>query len=337
MKIVKKMTAFILLETIVSILTLTLFLILDSYRIPTFIIFSFQMLLIVYFFSAIHKPIIRFLQLLHQCMENGSATHELLQHAPKNTAFNVEVSDVVNNYTEHAIRHNYRTIHDKQAELAALQSQINPHFLYNTLDCIRGQALLENNHSIALMVEALGNLFRYSISRKGELVTLREELANVQNYMMIQRYRFDNRFTLQIDIKPEDEVSYECSIPKLIIQPIIENAIYHGLKEKLEGGIVRIEVILFNHNLVLLISDNGEGMDPQVLSELNKNIRSSSKFFDRYEHTSNGNNGIALANIHKRLQLLFGEKYGLQVFSTLNQGTDVEIMLPARFEREIGL
>lgn len=337
MKMIKKMTAFIWAEVIACILTLALLLFIDSHRMLVVVVLLFQIALIIYSFTTIYRPIVRFMQLLHRCMENGSATHELLQQASKNTAFYAEVSNVINNYTEHAIRHNYKTIHDKQAELAALQSQINPHFLYNTLDCIRGQALIENNNSIAVMVEALGNLFRYSISRKGELVTLRDELANVQNYMMIQRYRFDNRFSLQINVNPEDEISYECSIPKLIIQPIIENAIYHGLKEKLEDGIVSIEVTLFHHNLVLLISDNGEGMEPEVLSELNKNIRSNSKFFDHYNHNSSKNTGIALANIHKRLQLLFGEKYGLQVFSTLNQGTDVEILLPARFERETGL
>ena len=234
---------------------------------------------------------------------------------------------------EERTRKNSAEVFDKQAELTALQSQINPHFLYNTLESVRGQALIDGNTEIAKMMEALSAFFRYSISRKGSLVTLRDELNNIQNYMMIQRYRFNNRFSLEIFIDEEDEEAYDYKIPKLIIQPVVENAIFHGLEERLEGGKVTIEVIVTEKNLIITVSDNGKGVDGRTLAELNERIHSG------YTEQKNGrqltNTGIGLPNIHKRIQLLFGEEYGLSIYSTLNQGADVEITIPARYERNV--
>ena len=215
---------------------------------------------------------------------------------------------------------------------AALQSQINPHFLYNTLDSIRGQALVENNIEIARMVEALAGFFRYSISRKGELVRLRDEIFNVQNYMKIQQYRFANRFLLEIEIEKEDEIAYECLVPRLIIQPIVENSINHGLKEMLDNCIIKIQVVLTNNNLILTISDNGDGIESDVLDEINNSIKSTEQFFEKKPQSKSTGKGIALTNINKRIQLFFGEEYGLSLYSTKNVGTDVEILLPANYE-----
>lgn len=223
---------------------------------------------------------------------------------------------------------------DKEAQLAALQSQINPHFLYNTLESIRGQALIDDNIEIAKMMEVLSSFFRYSISRSGKLVTLREELANIQNYMIIQRYRFDNRFSLEIIIDEEDEKALDYFIPKLIIQPMIENAIFHALEEHMDGGKVIIEVIVTEKNLILTVSDNGKGIEPEILEELNRKIHSSNQLPEKDDENKHRNTGIGLPNIHKRIQLLFGMEYGVSVYSTLNQGTDVEITIPINEQRE---
>jgi two-component system sensor histidine kinase YesM len=182
------------------------------------------------------------------------------------------------------------------------------------------------------MVEALASFFRYSISRKGNLVTLRDELNNIDNYMMIQRYRFNNRFSLEIIIDEEDESAYDILIPKLIVQPVVENAIFHGLEEKTEGGKITIEVILTEQNLILTISDNGVGMSPQQLNKLNEKIHSG----DAGQEETKGNyrnTGIALPNIHKRIQLLYGEEYGVNIYSTEGMGTDVELTIPISRER----
>lgn len=257
---------------------------------------------------------------------------ELLGDAP----YMEKIRGVMERYAAQKIRENSAQIFDKQTELTALQSQINPHFLYNTLESIRGQALMDDNVEIARMVEALAAFFRYSISRKGNLVTLRDELANIDNYMLIQRYRFNNRFSMEVIIDEEDEAAYDFLIPRLIIQPVVENAIFHGLEEKLEDGKVIIEVIVTEKNLIITISDNGKGIDRETLRQLNAKIRSRDIKLEDGAKTNQRNTGIALPNIHKRIQLLYGEDYGVNIYSTPGQGTDVEITIPVNDGRDRG-
>jgi two-component system sensor histidine kinase YesM len=262
-------------------------------------------------------------------------TEEELNKITENIPYMKQVKYLVDKFASRKTRKNSAKIFDKQTELTALQSQINPHFLYNTLESIRGQALIDDNYEIAKMVEALAAFFRYSISRKGNLVTLRDELVNINNYMLIQRYRFNNRFSLEIIIDEEDEAAYDFLIPRLIIQPVIENAIFHGLEEKLEGGKVIIEVIVTDSNLIITISDNGKGISGQELKMLNERIQSSDMQLEDGNSNKQRNTGIALPNIHKRIQLLFGEEYGVNVYSTAGLGTDVEITIPAAYERSV--
>lgn len=292
-------------------------------------------LVTAYLFWMVIKPIIDSEKIINFCI-NRDINDDLQwkQLAEKNVIFE-KIEPIIEKRVAQKTHENYVEMFDKEAKLTALQSQINPHFLYNTLESIRGQALIDDNVEIAKMVEALSSFFRYSISRKGNLVTLRDELANIQNYMMIQRYRFNNRFSLEIFIDEEDEEAYDYLVPKLIIQPVIENAIFHGLEERLEGGKVEIEVIVTENNLILTVSDNGIGMDNKSLTELNNRIHAINTAIEETEKYKELHTGIALPNIHKRIQLLFGKEYGLNVYSTLNQGTDVEIMIPANYERNI--
>ncbi len=246
-----------------------------------------------------------------------------------------ELRIILDKYVSAQTRLSQAQIYDKQTELTALQSQINPHFLYNTLESIRGQALIDDNPEIAQMVEALASFFRYSISRnQSNLVTLRDELTNIRNYMLIQQYRFNNRFSLEVCIDEEDEAAYDYLVPRLIIQPVIENAIFHGLEDVKSGGVVTIEVMLTQTTMILMISDNGKGMNSTRLKELNAKIHSEDLQLreDSEEQKNHRNTGIALPNIHKRIQLLFGPEYGVTVYSTEGQGTDVEITVPADFK-----
>jgi len=279
------------------------------------------------FYYLIIRPLVIFEKALDLCISNDTDSEDALNKVPRNTWFIKRIKVLVAKCSNQKIRENSAIVFDKQAELTALQSQINPHFLCNTLESIRGQALLDGNKEIAKMMEALASFFRYSISRRGNFVTLRDELNNIKNYMMIQSYRFNNRFSLEIIIEEDDEKAYDYLIPRLILQPVVENAIYHGLEELPEGGKVVIEVTLTENILILTVSDNGKGMDAKTLSALNARIHSAD--MDKGENGT----GIALPNIHKRIQLLFGEEYGVNVYSTLNQGTDVEIILPANYER----
>ena len=245
-----------------------------------------------------------------------------------------EIESVIELRVADQIEYNSSKIYDKQIEINALQSQINPHFLYNTLESIRGQALMDNNDEIAIMVEALAMFFRYSISGKGNLVPLRDELASINNYIIIQRYRFNNRFSLEILIDEEDEMAYDFYVPRLMIQPIVENAIFHGLEEVEKDGKVRIEVIVTDQNLIITVSDNGKGMTREYLEKLNQSIKTFSSDDEDSDLLGGRKMGIALANINKRICLLFGAEYGLNIYSTLGQGTDVEILIPIKQTRE---
>ncbi len=271
-------------------------------------------------------------------MVGGEKGADEMSRGGVRTAYEEELGALIDQSVSSAMRLSRAEIYDKQTELTALQSQINPHFLYNTLESIRGQALLDGNPEIARMVEALSSFFRYSISRnQSNLVTLREELSNIENYMLIQRYRFNNRFSLEVLIDEEDEAAYDYLIPRLIIQPVIENAIYHGLENMKSGGRITIEVILTGRTMILMISDNGRGMSSAELQKLNGRIRApGTQLMDgggEEEPGRHRNTGIALPNIHKRIQLLFGSEYGVTVYSTEGMGTDVEITVPADFKR----
>ncbi|MEF2767486.1 MAG: sensor histidine kinase [Dorea phocaeensis] len=295
-----------------------------------------QLGILLYGLFIIVRPLRRMAELLEELEESG-CSEERIRGEEERLPFIKQIYSLMNQYAAARTVKNSAQILNKQTELTALQSQINPHFLYNTLESIRGQALVDDNLEIAQMVEALSSFFRYSISRKGNLVTLRDELANIENYMMIQRYRFNNRFSLEVILDEEDEAAYDFLIPRLIIQPVVENAIFHGLEEKLEGGKVTIEVIVTDQNLILTISDNGKGMNGEKLKELNARIQSDEVILDEEAKETQRNTGIALPNIHKRIRLLFGEAYGVNIYSTQGQGTDVEITIPANYKQERGL
>ncbi|MED9881598.1 MAG: histidine kinase [Blautia sp.] len=300
----------------------------------TFIlIFVLAAITLTYVLLVLIKPLDMFEKYIKDCLE-GELDEKKVRNIPANIPFLYQISQLMEKYAALKTKKNTAQIFDKQTELTALQSQINPHFLYNTLECIRGQALLDDNIEIAKMVEALSSFFRYSISKKGNLVTLRDELANIENYMLIQRYRFNNRFSMEIIIDEEDEAAYDFLVPRLIIQPVIENAIFHGLEERMEDGIVSIEVIVTDLDMIITISDNGKGIDCEELEELNNRINANDMELDDKNKSNQINTGIALPNINRRIRLLFGKEYGVNVYSTLGKGTDVEIIIPANYKRE---
>lgn len=218
-------------------------------------------------------------------------------------------------------------IFQKQTELLALQSQINPHFLYNTLDTIRGQALIDQNLQVADMIENLGSFFRYSISGKENMVMLRDEINHTINYINIQKFRFSNRFVFDVEVDDEEEDCMNCLVPRLILQPIVENAIFHGLEDTNEGGRIGLDITRVTGEIIITVSDNGIGMSADKLNRLNERIHSSKRTLTSHD-SGKDHTGIALPNINRRIKLLFGDAYGLAVFSTLGRGTDVEIILP---------
>jgi len=230
-------------------------------------------------------------------------------------------------YIRQILKSNYDSqILKSQAEIHALQSQINPHFLYNTLETIRSQAVIQGSESIEEMTEALAVLFRYSISQPGEMASLREELENIDNYLLIQQYRFPDKFRLEKHI--EDERLLECKVPVLTLQPLIENAIHHGLEMKIGKGTVRIRVIGTQDRLLILITDDGMGMTPDRLDEIRRALEAEDDQFYLEQMGRQRHSGIALINVNRRIRFYFGRSYGLHLYSTQNVGTTIELSLP---------
>lgn len=215
----------------------------------------------------------------------------------------------------------------KQAEFLALQNQINPHFLYNTLEGIRGETLSAGLDSVADMMEALATFFRYTISNIENLATLEDELSNIENYYIIQQYRFGERLKLDIEYDSNDEIElFKYRLPRLTLQPIVENSIYHGIERKVGKGCIKVKIENTSNLLIITISDNGLGMSAERLEELNYKLNNSS--FDYIKSDREEKGGIAIVNVNNRIKLMFGEEYGICIYSTLNVGTDVEVTLP---------
>lgn len=234
---------------------------------------------------------------------------------------------MISRLKEYANREYTAKMLSKQAELSALQSQINPHFLYNTLDSIRGLALLEGQDNIARMTKALSSLFKYSISKTENLSTLGEEVKNVENYLTIQQYRFSGKFIVikDIDLKENPHIlSYR--LPKLTIQPIVENAIYHGLETKIGKGSIKISAYTTEKRLVITIEDDGIGISQDKLEQINERLHD--KECGTWEEPKSKSSGVAIVNVNERIQLYFGDMYGVSVYSTPSVGTTVEIVVP---------
>ncbi|NLL67882.1 MAG: histidine kinase [Clostridiaceae bacterium] len=222
----------------------------------------------------------------------------------------------------------------RQAQYLALQNQINPHFLYNTLEGIRSDAIIAGIDNIANMTEALATFFRYNISNLENLVTLEDEIQNAENYFMIQQYRFGDRLRMEIEYnESEKEEIMQCRLLKLTLQPIVENAIIHGLERKISDGLLKIRIELTASRLLITISDNGIGMYEEQLENLNAHLNAAFFESDHWENTSHG--GIALINVNNRIKLLYGEEYGLYIYSIKDKGTDVQITLPRKIDEKM--
>ena len=214
----------------------------------------------------------------------------------------------------------------RQAQYLALQNQINPHFLYNTLESIRSEAMEAGMDSVVCMTEALAHFFRYTISNMENMVTLEEELDNINTYFLIQKYRFEERIGLTIEYDEEEhDLLNHCLLPKLTLQPVVENSIIHGIERKMGFSTVRIVLRCTEKRLIIQVSDDGIGMQPEALEDLNRKLNQS--LFESL-HNKKKKGGIALVNVNNRIHLIFGEEYGMTVYSTPGVGTDVMIELP---------
>lgn len=208
----------------------------------------------------------------------------------------------------------------RKTELRALQAQINPHFLYNTLDSIQWMCEQGKTEDATKMVGALARLFRISISRGHELITIRDEVRHAQNYLVIQSYRYRNQFSYEFDVDPALE-GYFCN--KITIQPLIENAIYHGIDRMVDDGRITVAVKDAEddpNDIIITVADNGVGMTDEQCERVLHKERSDSS-------------GIGVKNVNDRLKIYFGERYGISIESELDVGTTVKVRIP-KVEKE---
>ena len=202
----------------------------------------------------------------------------------------------------------------RKSEWKALQAQIQPHFLYNTLDSIIWMSHAGRNAEVVEMTSALALLLRSSIGDGSDTNTLKKEIAHVRSYLTIQKMRYNEKLRYEIDLDPQTE---DCLLPKLILQPLVENAIYHGIKVKQQGGTVRIESLLEEDRLLITVEDDGVGMTPEQLETI----------LDKKESDAESTK-IGVYNVNERLQLFFGPDAVMKYYSTPGVRTMVMLVLP---------
>jgi len=211
----------------------------------------------------------------------------------------------------------------KKAELRALQAQINPHFLYNTLDTIIWMAESKKTDQVVKIVSALSKFFRISLSKGMDWITIGEEVERIRSYLTIQKMRY--RDILDFTIEVDNDVA-ENTILKLILQPLVENALYHGIKNKRQGGMISVRARKKGAGEVLLeVEDDGIGFTPEKLKQLRADL----------EDDSGGiklESGFGLDNVNKRIRLYYGKPYGISVQSEYTTGTCVTLVIPAKME-----
>ncbi|WP_080840661.1 cache domain-containing sensor histidine kinase [Cohnella massiliensis] len=244
-----------------------------------------------------------------------------------NSMTNTIKSLIVEKYEEEIAR--------KNAEFNYLQSQINPHFIYNTLQIVSGMAALHKVPDIGTVSKNLAKMLRYGINLQQRTVPIRDEIDNVTCYMDIQKLRFRGFFDFDLDV---DEDIYSCYTIKLILQPLVENAIAHGLEAKGEGGRVRVSGKRSGQEVVFEIYDNGAGMTEEEVVALMASIRSPEQAerggSPKPDSAKGSHNFVGLRNIHQRIQTMFGEPYGLSIDSSKNEWTRVIIRIPVRTTSE---
>ena len=209
----------------------------------------------------------------------------------------------------------------RKSELKALQSQINPHFLYNTLDSIIWMAEGKKNEEVVIMTASLARLLRQSISNEDEVVPIANEVEYARGYLTIQKMRYKDKLEFQIEV--DSSILY-IPLIKLVLQPIIENAIYHGLKYKESKGLLIVKGFMKDGNAVLQVIDDGVGMDEETLAHI----------YDKHK-VNYHSNGVGVYNVQKRLKLYYGEDYGITYTSELGKGTTATITIPGRQEGQI--
>ncbi|NLL71673.1 MAG: sensor histidine kinase, partial [Epulopiscium sp.] len=234
--------------------------------------------------------------------------------------FNVmvaKIKDLMDRVVTEEKKQSQLLIKQREAELELLRAQINPHFLFNTLNSIKCMALINQANHIAEMISALGRLLENSIQRGKDMITLEEEIENLKNYVLLQQMRYGNKLRILYDMDPE---LLTLEVPRLILQPIVENAIIHGLEKKTNGGQIQVYGRRKEEVAEIVIEDNGVGMSQEEVENLRTGLDPT--------HQRKSFSGIGIKNVDERIRLVYGEDYGLTITSKINVGTKVILVIP---------
>lgn len=278
-------------------------------------VFVLAIILAYYVSNSISKPI----RQLSDMMKN--VEHDRLDVSFQYNSRN-EIGVLSRNFNRMILRISYlinqvyqEELLKQRSQLKYLMFQINPHFLFNTLETINWLARIQGAPDVGKLSKALGDLMREAIKGK-DVVTLDREITNVNKYIYIQNYRYSDKFQFNINMDPS---TLHVVVPRFILQPLVENAIVHGLELKLGQGSIEIRSEFQSENLVLTVTDDGEGIEPAQLLEIQKALTG------KVEEVQTG---IGLLNVHQRIQLHYGKAYGLSIQSTLGSGTMIQLLLP---------
>ena len=287
------------------------------------------LLLVNFLYSDIIKPINLLVKRMHQ-VEKGEIGITIENRREDefgymNKTFNrmsLEIKNLINTVYK-------KQIATKDAEIKALQAQINPHFLYNTLDSINWKAKINGVDEISEMVAALSSIIEANLNRNNEkFITLEKEIEYINNYYLLLKKRYGKKINLELEV---EEDTLKCVIPKLIIQPIVENAVYHGLEMKVGSGTIHLRTGVKGDRMWIEVLDDGIGIDENTLCTLSNNLADAltdaASGMEEEDFTM-ARSSIGIINVHKRIRLLYGEDYGLHITSRVAEGTRVVISLP---------
>lgn len=274
-------------------------------------------MLVIIFTKSIVNPILKLKKLMKKAQE-GDLTVSF------NSKYNDEIGELGSSFNNMVkeINNLINLVHIEEkkkriAEMNVLQAQIKPHFMYNTLDTIRWMAEEHNEDDIVEIIEAFTNLLRISLSKGKEIITVKEELKHIEGYLTIQKIRYEDKLNYKIEF---DENILHYKLTKLILQPLIENSIYHGIKEKRGVGNIIIIGKVKDKMLYFSVSDNGKGIDKQLLNKINNALLNG--------EINDNKIGYGIFNVNERIQIMYGKKYGLTYKSIYGEGTIVEVRHP---------
>ena len=287
-----------------------------------FSVIAFALILILFLFLSyyiplsITRPIRRLTQVTDQVAKGDLTVRSDVTGGVEAQVLSDSLNTMIDKINELLDQVKTEQIRLRKAEFELLQSQINPHFLYNTLDAIVWLAEAGEQKKVVKMVGSLSDFFRISLNQGQDILDVKEELQHVRSYLEIQQMRYQD--ILQYEICVPEELNH-CQIPKITLQPLVENALYHGIKNKRGKGLIRIEGELDGEDCILRIVDNGRGMTPERLEQVREGIRNrKARETDIY----------GLYNVNERIRLNFGENYGITITSTYGEGTCVTVRLP---------